>query len=40
MFGKLGTHKLPDGWRTCAASGATPREAKDYPEPTPPQELG
>lgn len=25
--GKLATHKLPDGWRTCAASGATSEDA-------------
>lgn len=32
-FGLLRTHKLPDGWRTCAASGATPRDAKEFIPP-------
>lgn len=31
---KLVTHKLPDGWRTCAASGATLSEAAQMAEPS------
>lgn len=32
--GKLDTHKLPDGWRTCAASGATAEDAAIMPPPS------
>lgn len=32
-FGKLRMHKLPDGWRRCAASGATLLEAQAYDPP-------
>lgn len=31
--GKLSTHKLPDGWRACAASGATQEDAAVFPSP-------
>lgn len=31
---KLVTHKLPDGWRVCAASGSTLLEAQMYDPPS------
>lgn len=37
-FGRLRTHKLPDGWRTCAASGKTPDQAGEMDPPQNPDQ--
>lgn len=33
--GKIDTHKLPDGWRACAASGETLDDAAKMSPPQP-----
>lgn len=33
--GVIETHKLPDGWRTCAASGTRTNEASEMSPPAP-----